>query len=103
MRKVDLVKRTEQAADRLSRPLRPGKTKSFSEEVRELRADLSLTQEQFCKRYNIPLANLRNWEQTSKNIIPDTAARLLIEMIKVDPQRVAKIVEKVHAAQLETA
>jgi len=66
----------------------------FSEEVRELRLRLKLTQEAFSQRFGIPIANLRNWEQASRSTKPDTAARLLIAMIGVDPDRVASIIAK---------
>lgn len=71
----------------------------FSRKVKNLREKLGLTQVAFCARYHIPLPNLRNWEQASKNVTPDTAARLLVEMISVDPERVARIVEKAKKAE----
>ncbi len=64
----------------------------FSDQVRGIRRKLNLTQEEFCARFGIPLANLRNWEQTGRSTRPDTAARLLIAMIAVDPERVANII-----------
>jgi DNA-binding transcriptional regulator YiaG len=67
----------------------PDDVASFGEQVRQLRASLSLTQEAFCERFKIPISNLRNWEQES--VKPDNAARLLIEMIKVDPEAVAEL------------
>lgn len=76
---------------------------TFSEEVRELRHRLQLTQEAFCQRFGIPLANLRNWEQPGRSTKPDTAARLLIAMIAVDPERVAAIIAKAsHSSQGKT-
>jgi putative transcriptional regulator len=76
---------------------------SFSHEVRQLRAKLGLTQEEFAERYQIPLSNLRNWEQESKGVVPDTAARLLIGMIAVEPDRVAGLVQKARARVTEPA
>jgi DNA-binding transcriptional regulator YiaG len=68
----------------------------FGGEVRQLRDSLGLTQEAFSERFGLVLGNVRNWEQPSRNTQPDSSARLLIEMIKADPERVAKIVERVR-------
>lgn len=76
-----------------SRSTRP----TFAEEVKTIRLSLGLSQEAFCQRYRIPIANLRNWEQAGRKVQPGTAARLLIEMIKVDPERVAQIVSRTQA------
>lgn len=74
-------------------------TNPFGEEVRALRESLDLTQESFCKKFNIPLANLRNWEQRGRSTVPDSASRLLIGMIKVDPKRVEELVAKTMARE----
>jgi DNA-binding transcriptional regulator YiaG len=99
MAKVNIPGRVEGGADNFSKRFGPKSKRPFSDEVKELRTSLGLTQEAFCKRYHIPLSNLRNWEQASKNVMPDTAARLLIDMIRIEPQRVAKIVEKAREAE----
>ena len=65
---------------------------SLRDEVRALRERLKLSQVDFARRYNIPIGNLQNWEQASRGTRPDAAARLLIKMIKADPERVAEIV-----------
>lgn len=75
------------------------KKDDFSKQVKELRERLNLTQEQFAERFDIPVANVRNWEQASKGTLPDTAAYLLIGMIQVDPERVAKIIQRVREAR----
>lgn len=77
----------------------------FSQEIKQLRHRLGLTQEAFCQRYMIPIANLRNWEQAGRNVEPDTAGRLLVEMIKVDPEKVADLVRltRVVREERETA
>jgi putative transcriptional regulator len=86
--------------------------RSFAEQVKSLRQKLSLTQEQFAQRFGIPLANVRNWEQPARGTRPDTAARLLISMIKEDAEGVASLIRKVSekekgrlgaSAQIEAA
>jgi DNA-binding transcriptional regulator YiaG len=69
---------------------------SLADELRALRRDLDLSQEAFAKRYAIPVNNLRNWEQPRRGTRPDAAARLLIKMIKAEPERVAEIVRRVQ-------
>jgi putative transcriptional regulator len=66
---------------------------TFADEVRALRESLGLSQVEFAQMYDIPVSNLRNWEQTSRKTYPDSAARLLISMIKLDPKKVAELVE----------
>src|SRR5579862_3012447 len=50
--------------------------------VRTLRFSLGLAQEEFAKRYQIPLATLREWERG--RLEPDSAARAYIEVIADD-------------------
>ena len=64
----------------------------LGERLRTLRCELNLTQEQFGQRFGIPLANVRNWEQSHRNARPDNTAYLLLAMIELDPVRVAEIV-----------
>lgn len=45
-------------------------------EVREMRAMLGDTQQEFCKRYGIPPRTLQSWEQ-GKRSCPDYVAALL--------------------------
>lgn len=97
--KLSIPARVERAASRLSGKDGPRDEGLFAEEVRALRASLSLTQEGFCERYHIPISNLRNWEQANRNVVPDAAARLLIAMIKVDPSRVAKLVARTRESE----
>ena len=56
--------------------------KPFSR-VKRLRINLQLTQEQFAKRYGIPLSTLRDWEQYRSE--PDRAAQSYIEAIEARP------------------
>ncbi len=62
--------------------------------VKTLRFSLGLSQEEFAKRYQIPLSALRDWEQGRTE--PDQAARAYIEVIAHDPERVREIL---HEAQ----
>lgn len=101
--KLEVPARVEKAAEHMAKREGPANGVSFSQEVRQLRAKLGLTQEEFADRYQIPLSNLRNWEQESKGVVPDTAARLLIGMIAVEPERVANLVRKARARVAEPA
>jgi hypothetical protein len=44
---------------------------------------------------------LRNWEQPGRSTKPDTAARLLIAMIAVEPGKVAAIIAQAKKAPSE--
>ena len=69
------------------------------DELRALREQLGLSQRAFSERYDIPVDNVRNWEQAGRRTRPDAAAWLLIKMIKADPERVAEIVRLVRATR----
>lgn len=77
--------------------------RSFAEQVKLLRQQLSLTQEEFAQRFGIPSANVKNWEQPARGTRPDTAARLLISMIKEDAEAVAALIRKVSEKEKEGA
>jgi putative transcriptional regulator len=49
-----------------------------------IRRALSLTQEEFSRRYGIPIGTLRDWEQGRTE--PDTSARAYLELIAHDPE-----------------
>ena len=53
-----------------------------------LRRALDLTQEEFAKRYRIPLGTLRDWEQGARQ--PDPAARAYLRAIAGDPAGVQR-------------
>jgi putative transcriptional regulator len=61
--------------------------KPFSR-VKRLRIKLRLTQEQFAKRYGIPLSTLRDWEQYRTE--PDQAAQSYIKAIEACPEIIAQ-------------
>jgi putative transcriptional regulator len=59
--------------------------------VRALRTKLNLTQEEFAKRFHLPLGTVRDWEQGAHR--PDGAARVLLTVIARDPDAVARALE----------
>ncbi len=65
--------------------------KPFSR-IKLLRIKLHLTQEQFAKRYGIPLSTLRDWEQYRTE--PDQAAQSYIRAIEAFPEDIAKALSK---------
>jgi len=58
--------------------------------VKLLRVRLHLTQEQFSKRYGIPLTTLRDWEQNRSE--PDRAVQSYIRAIEALPEAIGKVV-----------
>jgi putative transcriptional regulator len=65
-------------------------------DVKGIRARRGLTQEEFCKRYGISLASLRDWEQGRYS--PDPTARAYLTIIDRDPEAVEKALTKNVAA-----
>ena len=57
--------------------------------VKAVRWGLGLSQEDFSKRYKIPLGTLRNWEQRRAN--PDQAAVAYLRAIAGEPVKIAKV------------
>jgi putative transcriptional regulator len=60
--------------------------------VKLLRVRLRLTQEQFSKRYGIPLTTLRDWEQYRSE--PDKAAQSYIRAIEALPEAIGDVIGK---------
>jgi len=60
-------------------------------DVRQIRAKMGLTQEQFALRFGFPQATLRNWEQGRSR--PDTPARVLLAVIAKHPEAVMDVLE----------
>jgi putative transcriptional regulator len=56
--------------------------------VRIIRQALKLTQEEFSRRFGIPLGTLRDWEQGRKE--PDAAARAYLVVIGRNPAAVSE-------------
>lgn len=57
-------------------------------DVKAIRARRGLTQEEFCLRYALSLASLRDWEQ--QRYFPDPAARAYLTVIDRAPEAVEK-------------
>jgi putative transcriptional regulator len=55
--------------------------------VRAIRARLKLSQTEFARRYALPLASLRKWEQGVRK--PDAATRAYLTLIARNPRVVA--------------
>jgi putative transcriptional regulator len=56
--------------------------------IKTLRRALGLTQEEFARRYHIPLGTLRDWEQGRAE--PDQAARAYLMVIAREPDVVRR-------------
>ena len=59
---------------------------------RTLRRQLSLTQQEFADRYQIPIGTLRDWEQLRTE--PDATAKAYLKVIAADPEGVAAMLEQ---------
>ncbi|HAK64247.1 MAG: helix-turn-helix domain-containing protein [Pseudomonadota bacterium] len=57
-------------------------------DLKVLRQQLSMTQEQFAQRFGIPLASLRNWEQNHR--LPSGPIRSYLRVIEKNPKAVLK-------------
>jgi putative transcriptional regulator len=81
-------------ADPDNRPLTPKALAGMKPvaRVRTLRRALSLTQEEFALRYQIPLGTLRDWEQGRSQ--PDQPARAYLAVIARDPEHVRKALQR---------
>jgi putative transcriptional regulator len=64
-------------------------------QVKVIRRALDLSQEEFAKRFRIPLGTLRDWEQGRKE--PDAAARAYLVVIGRNPDAVR---DALHPAPL---
>lgn len=65
-------------------------------QVKVVRRALGLTQEEFSRRYHIPLGTLRDWEQGRSE--PDQPARAYLKVIAVDPEATARALRPKGAA-----
>jgi putative transcriptional regulator len=96
---------TPQAIEKAARsdpdaqPLTEGDLRRMKQTPRAkvLRRALELTQEEFAKRYHIPIGTLRDWEQGRAE--PDQPARAYLTLIARDPDRVYRLLNtKSHLA-----
>jgi putative transcriptional regulator len=69
---------------------------AFSVKVKTVRKENGLTQEQFAELYRIPIGTVRNWEQAERTRRPDSAAELLILLIKEKPQLIADLIKNAN-------
>jgi putative transcriptional regulator len=61
-------------------------------EIKSIREQLNLSQEEFAEKYGLPVATIRNWEQGRRK--PDGATRLLLQLIRSQPDIVAQEIQK---------
>jgi DNA-binding transcriptional regulator YiaG len=59
-------------------------------DVKAVRAQTALTQEQFAMRYRLDLATLQGWEQG--RFQPDTAARNYLSLIAAHPREIERMI-----------
>ena len=78
------------ARDGDARPLTPADFKRMQRtpQVKIIRRALGLTQEEFARRFHIPLGTLRDWEQGA--VTPDQSARAYLTVIARNPDAVRK-------------
>lgn len=55
-------------------------------DIKAIRSDLGMTQEQFSQRFDIPLGTLRKWERNER--IPDRMACAFLKVLQHSPQTV---------------
>jgi putative transcriptional regulator len=60
--------------------------------VQAIRKSLSLTQEEFARRFGLPLGTVRDWEQGAH--VPDRAAVVLLAVIASNPDVVERVVHR---------
>jgi putative transcriptional regulator len=65
-------------------------------DVKAIRSRRGLTQEEFCMRYALSVASLRDWEQG--RFSPDPTARAYLTIIDRAPEAVEKALAKYQAA-----
>jgi len=53
-------------------------------DIKSLRKELGLTQQEFADSFGFKLSSVRNWEQDRRR--PDKAARILLKLIELEPQ-----------------
>ena len=67
--------------------LRPGRVTRFRpDDVRAIREQLDVTQEEFALLIGVSVATLRNWEQGRR--VPEGPARALLRVAAVNPEAV---------------
>jgi putative transcriptional regulator len=64
--------------------------------VRALRRSMKLSQEEFARRFGLPLGTVRDWEQGAHR--PDRAAQVLLTVIARNPEAVIRALKEKPAA-----
>lgn len=62
-------------------------------DIKAVRERLGKTQDEFSDDFKLPIGTLRDWEQHRRE--PDSASKVYLSMIEVDPEGVKKILAKV--------
>jgi putative transcriptional regulator len=57
-------------------------------DVRKIRVQLKMSQAEFAARFGLSAATVRDWEQNRRK--PEGAARVLLQVIKKDPDAVSR-------------
>jgi putative transcriptional regulator len=85
---INRRRRKSAVADLDVRPLAPADFKRMTRtpQVKIIRRALGLTQEEFARRFHIPLGTLRDWEQGAAT--PDQSARAYLTVIARNPDAV---------------
>ena len=65
--------------------------------IKRIRWQLGLSQEEFARRFEIPIGTLRDWEQGRSN--PDQPARAYLKVIGSDPSFVSRVLRSGSASK----
>jgi putative transcriptional regulator len=69
-------------------------TRVWVVDVKELRDELSMSQQEFADAYGIPLRTVQSWEQGARH--PDATARAYLQTISSLPKQVRSALAKQH-------
>ena len=61
-------------------------------DVAAIRKRTGKTQDQFARAYHLPLGTVRDWEQSRSQ--PDAPARVLLSLIKAEPDTIEQLVQR---------
>ena len=65
-------------------------------DVKKVRAATKKSQSEFASTYRLPVATVRDWEQSRRQ--PDAPARVLLSMIEADPAAVERLIARASVA-----
>ena len=91
---------TAAMADPDARPLPPDRVKKQRRVglAGTIRFRLKLSRDDFCDRYQVPLATLEGWERGT--IVPDSVASAYLSLIDADPDGIAILLAKARLAEM---